>query len=153
MITARTEVFCILDPGSVQQSVCESSRPQKAQKDTRLHRNLVSWFIFLSIFQGCDLLGDGTGSYSFWDDLKLKIEPVDMHHSGNYTCTLNFTLDGFTGSVSESITAWVSGQNETCERCFFIHPTTGEHRHRGHSSLTRDPSSFKTITNWSPRQT
>lgn len=39
------------------------------------------------------------------------INTVTSEDSGLYTCSLTFTLNGVTGSVSETIDAWVTGTN------------------------------------------
>ncbi|XP_034042073.1 LOW QUALITY PROTEIN: interleukin-1 receptor type 1 [Thalassophryne amazonica] len=71
-------------------------------------KKLDSYGISSSItwHRGCDLIKDGTGKFTYWDK-KLKIDNVDTENKGLYTCTLNFTLDGFEGSVSETINATV----------------------------------------------
>ncbi|KAI9518740.1 hypothetical protein NQZ68_034520 [Dissostichus eleginoides] len=57
---------------------------------------------------GCAPIVDGSDSYSYEDNAKLKIDKVEIKNQKNYTCTLTFTLDGTVGSVSESIEAWVN---------------------------------------------
>lgn len=52
---------------------------------------------------------DGTDPYTYMDKTKLKIDGVELQNNGSYTCTLTFTLGGVTGSVSETIDAWVRG--------------------------------------------
>ncbi|CAJ1079098.1 interleukin-1 receptor type 1-like isoform X2 [Xyrichtys novacula] len=58
-------------------------------------------------YRGCEPIEDGTGKYTYWDMTKLKIDGVDSQNNGSYTCTLTFTLGGITGSMSETIDAWV----------------------------------------------
>lgn len=53
---------------------------------------------------------DGKGKYAYIDKTTLKIRGVDNEDNGYYTCTLTFTLGGITGSVSETIDAWVRGK-------------------------------------------
>ncbi|KAK1903267.1 Interleukin-1 receptor type 1 [Dissostichus eleginoides] len=62
----------------------------------------------MSLSQGCAPIVDGSDSYSYEDNAKLKIDKVEIKNQKNYTCTLTFTLDGTVGSVSESIEAWVN---------------------------------------------
>lgn len=65
---------------------------------------------FLSSSKGCDLIVDGRGKYAYIDKTTLMISGVDTEDNGSYTCTLTFTLGGITGSVSETIDAWVRGK-------------------------------------------
>ncbi|XP_044073753.1 interleukin-1 receptor type 1-like isoform X2 [Siniperca chuatsi] len=58
-------------------------------------------------YSGCDPIVDGTGRYTYRDETKLKIDGVEPQNNSFYTCTLTFTLDGITGSVSETIDAQV----------------------------------------------
>lgn len=65
----------------------------------------VTWHI------GCDPVVDGTGSYTYRDrGAKLKIDGVEAKHNTLHTCTLTFTLGGITGTVSETIDAWVKDE-------------------------------------------
>ncbi|XP_017285647.1 interleukin-1 receptor-like 2 [Kryptolebias marmoratus] len=61
---------------------------------------LESYNILSSLkwYKGCDPILDGETK-----DTKLVINSVKTEHRGIYTCTLTFTLDGVTASVSESI--------------------------------------------------
>ncbi|XP_034549104.1 interleukin-1 receptor type 1-like isoform X2 [Notolabrus celidotus] len=70
---------------------------------------LESYSISSSVqwYRGCELIEDGKGKYTYWDMIKLKIDNVDFQNNGSYTCTLTFTLGGVTGSMSETIDAWV----------------------------------------------
>uniref|UniRef100_UPI0037E93641 interleukin-1 receptor type 1-like n=1 Tax=Semicossyphus pulcher TaxID=241346 RepID=UPI0037E93641 len=70
---------------------------------------LNSYNIPISIkwYQGCETIEDGQGKYTYWDMTKLKIDGVDSQNKGSYTCTLTFTIGGVTGSMSETIDAWV----------------------------------------------
>ncbi|KAJ4933543.1 hypothetical protein JOQ06_030369 [Pogonophryne albipinna] len=61
-------------------------------------------------YKGCVLIVDGSDSYSYEDNAKLKIDNVETKNQQSYTCTLTFTLDGTVGSVSESIEAWVNAK-------------------------------------------
>uniref|UniRef100_A0A671VAS3 Zmp:0000000936 n=1 Tax=Sparus aurata TaxID=8175 RepID=A0A671VAS3_SPAAU len=61
----------------------------------------------LKWYRGCDPIVDGTDPYTYMDKTKLKIDGVELQNNGSYTCTLTFTLGGVTGSVSETIDAWV----------------------------------------------
>lgn len=70
----------------------------------------VLLFFFLHPTQGCDPILDEPDSHTFRDRNRLTIHRVETEDSGTYTCTLTFTLDGITGSVSETIDAAVSGQ-------------------------------------------
>ncbi|CAJ1079099.1 interleukin-1 receptor type 1-like [Xyrichtys novacula] len=54
-------------------------------------------------YKGCDLLESETEKYSFIDATTLGITKVGPEDKGSFTCTLTFTLDGVTGSVSETI--------------------------------------------------
>nr|XP_020504822.1 interleukin-1 receptor-like 2 [Labrus bergylta]XP_020504823.1 interleukin-1 receptor-like 2 [Labrus bergylta]XP_029136113.1 interleukin-1 receptor-like 2 [Labrus bergylta] len=58
-------------------------------------------------YRGCDPIKDGTGGYEFLDDTKLKVSRAGPESNSFYTCTLTFTLAGFTGSVSETINVTV----------------------------------------------
>ncbi|XP_045910604.1 interleukin-1 receptor type 1-like isoform X3 [Micropterus dolomieu] len=58
-------------------------------------------------YRDCDPIVDGTGKYTYWDTTHLKIDGVEPQNNSLYTCTLTFTLGGITGSVSETIDAWV----------------------------------------------
>lgn len=58
-------------------------------------------------YRGCELIEDETRGYTYWDLTKLSIDEVDSEHNGLYTCTLTFTLGGVTGSMSETVDAWV----------------------------------------------
>lgn len=60
--------------------------------------------------QGCERIVDGTGRYTYLDTARLKIDQVERNNNSSYTCTLSFTLGGAERSVSESITALVSGK-------------------------------------------
>ncbi|XP_051260752.1 interleukin-1 receptor type 1 isoform X3 [Dicentrarchus labrax] len=59
-------------------------------------------------YRGCVPIVDETGKYSYMDRNKLKIDGVQDQNNSSYTCTLTFTLGGITGSVSETIEAWVT---------------------------------------------
>ncbi|XP_068593066.1 interleukin-1 receptor type 1 [Cebidichthys violaceus] len=59
-------------------------------------------------YRGCEPIVDGVGRYTYMDSAKLKIDGVERNNNSSYTCTLTFTLGGVTGSVSETIEAWVS---------------------------------------------
>nr|XP_046259682.1 interleukin-1 receptor type 1 isoform X2 [Scatophagus argus] len=65
---------------------------------------------FLKWYRGCEPIVDGTERYTYWDKAKLKIDGVETENSGFYTCTLTFALGGMTGSVSETIDAWVTDE-------------------------------------------
>ncbi|XP_074551730.1 interleukin-1 receptor type 1-like isoform X2 [Halichoeres trimaculatus] len=58
-------------------------------------------------YRGCEPIEYGSGKYTYWTMTKLKIDKVDFQNNGPYTCTLTFTLGGVTGSMSETIDAWV----------------------------------------------
>ncbi|XP_068602303.1 interleukin-1 receptor type 1 isoform X2 [Brachionichthys hirsutus] len=60
-------------------------------------------------FRGCELIEDGTGSFAYRERWKLYIARVEAEHGGSYTCTLNFTLGGVPGSVSDTILASIRG--------------------------------------------
>ncbi|XP_034418165.1 interleukin-1 receptor type 1 [Cyclopterus lumpus] len=62
----------------------------------------------LTWYRGCERIVDGKGRYTYLDKTKLKIDGVEPNNNSSYTCTLNFTLGGMNGSVSETIEAWVS---------------------------------------------
>ncbi|XP_075967812.1 interleukin-1 receptor type 1 [Anarhichas minor] len=62
----------------------------------------------LTWYRGCEPIVDGKGRYTYLDSGKLKIDGVERNNNSSYTCTLTFTLGGVTGSVSETIEAWVS---------------------------------------------
>ncbi|KAM9850914.1 interleukin-1 receptor-like 2 [Aulostomus maculatus] len=74
---------------------------------------LESYNITSSIkwYRDCDLIEDGSDRYAYWDKFKLKVDKVKPDNSGFYTCTLTFTLGGITGSVSETIDAWVKEEH------------------------------------------
>ncbi|XP_033473508.2 interleukin-1 receptor type 1 isoform X1 [Epinephelus lanceolatus] len=59
-------------------------------------------------YKDCEPIVDGVGRYTYIHPARLKIARVDLKHNSSYTCTLNFTLGGVMGSVSETIAAWVS---------------------------------------------
>ncbi|XP_071371254.1 interleukin-1 receptor type 2-like [Centroberyx affinis] len=61
----------------------------------------------LKWYKGCEPIEDGSGRFTYWSKTKLKLDGVTTLDNGSYTCTLNFTLGGVTGSVSETIEAWV----------------------------------------------
>ncbi|XP_070694029.1 interleukin-1 receptor type 1-like [Pempheris klunzingeri] len=100
----------------------ECGRPRKAHQmltngiTDNLHcplkdyiHKLDSYNITSSIkwYKGCDPIVDGTDGYTYRDMAKLKIDKVKLHNTDFYTCTLTFTLGGITGSLSETIDAWV----------------------------------------------
>ncbi|XP_042283254.1 interleukin-1 receptor type 1-like isoform X2 [Thunnus maccoyii] len=72
-------------------------------------KKLDSYNITSSIkwYKDCNLIVDGKDNITYWDKTKLMIKGVMPHHNGSYTCILTFTLGGVTGSVSETIDAWV----------------------------------------------
>ncbi|XP_063743220.1 interleukin-1 receptor type 1 isoform X2 [Eleginops maclovinus] len=59
-------------------------------------------------YKGCDPIVDGYGRYTYMDNTKLKIDNVEPKYNMPFTCTLNFSLDGTSVSVSESIKASVT---------------------------------------------
>ncbi|XP_059199565.1 interleukin-1 receptor type 1-like [Centropristis striata] len=59
-------------------------------------------------YRGCDFIEDGKDKFTYMGRGKLKIDGVEPSNNSSYTCTLNFTLGGVKGSVSETIDAWVS---------------------------------------------
>uniref|UniRef100_UPI003AAF47E1 interleukin-1 receptor type 2-like n=1 Tax=Centroberyx gerrardi TaxID=166262 RepID=UPI003AAF47E1 len=61
----------------------------------------------LKWYKGCEPIEDGSGKFTYWAKAKLKLVGVTTLDNGSYTCTLNFTLGGVTGSVSETIDAVV----------------------------------------------
>lgn len=77
----------------------------------------LKFLIFLiipsSLSQGCELIQDGVGQFVYKNNAHLRVSRVDSGKGGVYTCTVTFTLDGVTGSMSETIDAWVSGENKT----------------------------------------
>ncbi|XP_026152173.1 interleukin-1 receptor-like 2 [Mastacembelus armatus] len=73
----------------------------------KLHSYNITYSIMW--YRGCDPIVKGqTEKYTYLDTNKLVIEGVNAQNNGLYTCTLKFTLDGITGSVSETIDAWVT---------------------------------------------
>ncbi|KAM4731485.1 interleukin-1 receptor type 2-like isoform 1-T1 [Anableps anableps] len=64
----------------------------------------VNWY------KGCDLILEESGSHTLRDKDKLTFHKVKTEDSGTYTCTLMFTLDGVTRSVSETTEATVTTQ-------------------------------------------
>lgn len=76
---------------------------------------LIFFAVPFSSSQGCDLIEDGVDQYVYKGNTQLRVSRVDSDKGGVYTCTVTFTLDGVTGSMSETIDAWVSGENETEE--------------------------------------
>lgn len=54
---------------------------------------------------------DRVGQYVYRDRTTLLIKEVGAQNNYDYTCSLNFTLGGVAGSVSETIDAWVRGKN------------------------------------------
>lgn len=72
-------------------------------------KKLDSYNITSSIkwYKDCNLIVDGKDNITYWGKTKLMIKGVMPHHKGSYTCILTFTLGGVTGSVSETIDAWV----------------------------------------------
>lgn len=62
----------------------------------------------LKWYNGCDLIEDGVGQYEYKRNSQLKVSRVDSSNNGAYTCSVTFTLAGVTGSMSETIAAWVS---------------------------------------------
>ncbi|RVE58407.1 hypothetical protein OJAV_G00208820 [Oryzias javanicus] len=100
----------------------ECGKPQKAYQELQAGvshllncplmdyiQKLKSYNISSTIkwFKDCDPIFDETEKYQYRDCTKLNIDGVGFHHSGLYTCVLTFTLDGFVGSVSETINATV----------------------------------------------
>lgn len=81
----------------------------KALKALKGLINFTSLTCGLSSSKGCDIL-DGKGKYTNTDKTKLEINKVDIEDNASFTCTLTFTLGGITGSVSETIDAWVRGK-------------------------------------------
>ncbi|XP_030614686.1 interleukin-1 receptor type 1-like isoform X2 [Archocentrus centrarchus] len=73
-------------------------------------------------YKDCEPIEDGTNIYEYWDT-KLKINHVELHHKGTYTCTLTFTLGGVKGSVSESIDATVTEEYSLVPQ---VHEPTNE---------------------------
>lgn len=73
------------------------------------NREKLDFLFFTFLLQGCDLIPDGGDEYTYISDTTLMIINVKNEHRGIYTCTLTFTLDGVTGSVSESIEATIEG--------------------------------------------
>ncbi|XP_071759669.2 interleukin-1 receptor type 1-like [Centroberyx gerrardi] len=61
----------------------------------------------LKWYKGCEPIEDGSGKFTYWANGKLKLDGVTPLDNGSYTCMLNFTLGGVTGSVSETIDAGV----------------------------------------------
>nr|XP_057938315.1 uncharacterized protein LOC131135912 [Doryrhamphus excisus] len=105
----------------------ECGRPQKAAQvltigvtDTLscplrdVTKKLDSYHVPFSItwYKGCDLIEDGSEGHVYRSKARLKIQDVDPQNNDTYTCTLTFTLGGVTGSVSETIEAWV--QEDYC---------------------------------------
>lgn len=65
---------------------------------------------FFPFFKDCEVIGKRNGRYTYIAN-KLMINTVTSQDSGLYTCSLTFTLNGVTGSVSETIDAWITGTN------------------------------------------
>ncbi|XP_060944294.1 interleukin-1 receptor type 1-like [Limanda limanda] len=61
----------------------------------------------LTWHRGCEPIQNEMDNYIYRPRSMLQINKVDAKNHHNYTCTLNFTLGGVTGSVSETINAWV----------------------------------------------
>ncbi|AWP13514.1 putative interleukin-1 receptor type 1-like [Scophthalmus maximus] len=61
----------------------------------------------LTWYRGCERIVDRVGQYVYRDRTTLLIKEVGAQNNYDYTCSLNFTLGGVAGSVSETIDAWV----------------------------------------------
>ncbi|XP_062258856.1 interleukin-1 receptor type 1-like isoform X1 [Platichthys flesus] len=61
----------------------------------------------LTWHRGCEPIRHEMDEYIYRPRSTLLINKVDGKNNHNYTCTLNFILGGVTGSVSETIDAWV----------------------------------------------
>ncbi|XP_019962245.1 interleukin-1 receptor type 1 isoform X2 [Paralichthys olivaceus] len=73
--------------------------------------------------RGCEPIVHGKGKYVFLTKTMLLINKVNAQNNHTYTCTLNFTLGGVTGSVSETIDAWVREEHSMVPQ---VHePTNG----------------------------
>ncbi|XP_047457303.1 interleukin-1 receptor type 1 [Mugil cephalus] len=62
----------------------------------------------LTWYRGCEPILEETSRYIFRDKTKLMIHSVDSEDNQSHTCTLTFSLGGFTGKVSETIIATVT---------------------------------------------
>uniref|UniRef100_A0AAV2JYP1 Ig-like domain-containing protein n=1 Tax=Knipowitschia caucasica TaxID=637954 RepID=A0AAV2JYP1_KNICA len=62
----------------------------------------------LTWYKGCELVPHDHSRLHYWETF-LKVIGVQREDQGQYTCTLTFSLDGVTGSVSETIDAEVRG--------------------------------------------
>ncbi|XP_054887868.1 interleukin-1 receptor type 1-like [Poeciliopsis prolifica] len=101
----------------------ECGRPQKAH-DTLTNgvadrvncllgdyvEKLDSYGISSSVmwYKGCDPIPKDPSSQIYYDKNKLAFYKVNTQDNGNYTCTLTFTLDGVTVTVSETTEATVN---------------------------------------------
>ncbi|XP_034429499.1 interleukin-1 receptor type 1-like [Hippoglossus hippoglossus] len=77
----------------------------------------------LTWHRGCEPILNEMDKYIYLSRTTLLINNVDAKHNHNYTCTLNFTLGGITGSVSETINTWVREEHSMVPQ---VHePTNG----------------------------
>ncbi|XP_060944470.1 interleukin-1 receptor type 1-like [Limanda limanda] len=76
-------------------------KPYISKLDSYNVRSSPTWH------RGCAPITDGKDNYIYRPRSMLQIKKVDARNNHSYTCTLNFTLGGVTGSVSETIDALV----------------------------------------------